>query len=158
MLAKHMPNKALPSSPEIWPQMVEECYGLFHEESWLPVASLVLGLPGETDDDVVKTIELVESLRSYTGLMLPLFFTPMDETHLGGAQGLGRMNSLPEHWELVGICLEYNLRHLKKLHKLYSERMTIGPLEHMALYGTNLLADRVLKKYVSRMKRGDPPN
>lgn len=158
MLAKHMPNKALPSSSDIWPQIVEECYGLFHEESWLPVASLVLGLPGETDDDVVKTIELVESLRKYTGLMLPLFFTPMDETHLGGAQGLGKMNTLPEHWELVGICLEYNLRHLKTLHKLYSERMTIGPLEHMALWGTNLLADRVLKKYVKRMKRGEPPN
>jgi len=158
VLEKHMPNKALPSSTKIWPEIVESCYALFDDESWLPVASLVLGLPGENSEDVLKTVELVESLGKYTGLMLPLFFTPMDRTSLSGAMGLGKRSALPEHWELVGICLEYNLRHLKTLHSLYSERMTTGPLEHIALHGINLLADRVLKKYIKKMKEGEPPN
>jgi radical SAM superfamily enzyme YgiQ (UPF0313 family) len=158
LLAKHMKNKTKPAPLEAWPEMVRECYGLFRDRSWLPVASLVLGLPGETATDVVATTELVESLKESVGLMLPLFFTPIGETRLGKARGFGREEATPEHWELVGSCLEYNLRHLKALHSYYSERMTAGPVQHLALRGTNILADFALKKYLGRMKRGEPPN
>jgi radical SAM superfamily enzyme YgiQ (UPF0313 family) len=158
VLAMHMPRKAMPASVEDWPVMVKDCYRLFAEESWLPVASLVLGLPGEEAQDVLQTIELVDSLKDYTGLMLPLFFTPMAQTRLGGVKGFGRDQALPEHWELVGLCLEYNLRHLRSLHRFYRERMTAGPAVHLALRIVNLLADRVLKKYLTRMKRGEPPS
>jgi len=158
ILEMHMPRKALPSETSSWPEMVRDCYRLFDEESWLPVASLVLGLPGETAHDVVQTIDLVESINHYTGLILPLFFTPMAETRLGDILGFGKDRALPEHWQLVGLCLEYNLRHLKRLHKLYSERMTAGPVVHAALTGMNLIADKALNKYMKRMKRGEPPN
>lgn len=158
ILEMHMPRKALPSNSGQWPEIVRDCYRLFAEESWLPVASLVLGLPGETADDVHKTIDLVESLKGYTGLMLPLFLTPMADTRLGVTRGFGRDNALPEHWQLVGLCLQYNLLHLKRLHGLYSERMTAGPAVHAALTGINLIADRALNKYMKRMLRGEPPN
>ena len=158
ILKMHMPNKARPAEIENWSEMVRDCYSLFAEESWLPVASLVLGLPGERAEDVIKTTELVESLMDYTGLMLPLFFTTIADTKLGGSKGFSRQDALPEHWQLVGLCLDYNLRHLKKLHRFYRERMTAGPGVHLALKGINLLADAVLGKYMKRMKRGEPPN
>ena len=158
ILKMHMPNKARPAETSEWPEIVRDCYRLFAEESWLPVASLVLGLPGEQAEDVVKTTELVDSLMDYTGLMLPLFFTTIADTKLGGRKGFSREDALPEHWQLVGLCLEYNLRHLKKLHRLYRERMTAGPGVHAALKGINLMADLVLNKYMKRMKRGEPPN
>ena len=158
ILRMHMPNKARPAEIEDWPEIVRECYSLFAEESWLPVASLVLGLPGERAEDVIKTTELVDSLMDYTGLMLPLFFTTIADTKLGGSKGFSRQDALPEHWQLVGLCLEYNLRHLKKLHRFYQERMTAGFGVHLALRGINLLADIMLNKYIKRMKRGEPPN
>jgi hypothetical protein len=77
---------------------------------------------------------------------------------LGGRKGFSREDALPEHWQLVGLCLEYNLRHLQKLHSLYRERMTAGPVVHAALKGINLMADHLLSKYMKRMKRGEPPN
>lgn len=52
----------------------------------------------------------------YTGLMLPLFFTTIADTKLGGSKGFSREDALPEHWQLVGLCLEYNLRHLPLSH------------------------------------------
>jgi len=158
LLEKHMKNKTSPAPRETWPEMVRECYGLFKDQSWLPVASLVLGLPGETEEDVALTTDLVESLKGSIGLMLPLFFTPIGETRLGNARGFGKDQARPEHWELVGTCLEYNLRHLKALHRYYSERMTAGLCQHLALHGINLLSDYALKKYLRRMKRGEPPN
>ncbi len=99
----------------------------------------------------------MESLQDYTGLMLPLFLTPMAGTKMGDNPGFGKDRALPEHWQLVGLCLEYNLRHLKSLHSLYSERMTAGPGVHAALTGINLIADLALNKYLKRMKRGEPP-
>jgi radical SAM superfamily enzyme YgiQ (UPF0313 family) len=158
ILEMHMPRKALPGDIGEWPEIVRDCYRLFDEESWLPVASLVLGLPGEKAEDVIKTIELVESLKDYTGLMLPLFFTTISGTKLGGIRGFGKDDALPEHWQLVGLCLEYNLKHLKTLHRLYSERMTAGPFVHAALSGINMVADFALGKYLKRMKSGEPPN
>ena len=158
ILQMHMPGKALPKTPDSWPEIVRDCYRLFGEESWLPVGSLVLGLPGETTEDVLQTIELVESLKDYTGLLLPLFFSPIADTGLGGTTGFGKDKAFPEHWELVGLCLENNLRHLKPLFRLYSERMTAGPGVHAALKGIFLNADVVLNKYMKRMKRGEPPN
>jgi radical SAM superfamily enzyme YgiQ (UPF0313 family) len=158
ILEMHMPRKASPEEPKNWPNIVKDCYSLFEEESWLPVASLVLGLPEEKADDIIKTIELVESLRDYVGLMLPLFFTPMAETKLGKTEGFGRDKALPEHWQLVGLCLEYNLKHLKRLHEFYSERMSAGITVHAALKGINLLAEFALSKYINKMKNGEPPN
>jgi hypothetical protein len=87
-----------------------------------------------------------------------LFFTPMANTKLGHIQGLNKNSALPEHWQLVGLCLEYNLRHLKTLHRFYRERMTAGATVHIALSGINMLADLTLNKYLNRMKRGEPPN
>jgi radical SAM superfamily enzyme YgiQ (UPF0313 family) len=153
-----MPRKALPKTPENWNEMVRDCYQLFEEESWLPVSSLVLGLPGETADDVLQTTELIESLREYTGLMMPLFLSPIAGTGLGEMTGFGKDKALPEHWELVGICLEHNLRYLKALHRCYSERLTAGPGVRAALSGITLIANPAMNKYLKRMKNGEPPN
>jgi hypothetical protein len=65
---------------------------------------------------------------------------------------------LPEHWELVGICLDYNLRHLSRLHRYYSERMTAGLPVQMALTGVRFMAKPALRRYLTRMKGGEPPN
>ena len=158
ILQMHMPRKALPKTPENWNEMVRDCYQLFEEESWLPVSSLVLGLPGETADDVLQTSELIESLKEYTGLMMPLFFSPIAETKIGSNAGFGKDKALPEHWELVGLCMEHNLRHLKALHRCYSERLTAGPAVRAALSGITLLANPAMNKYLKRMKNGEPPN
>src|SRR5690606_37280 len=40
MLKMHMPQKALPGEIENWQEIVRDCYLLFDQESWLPVASL----------------------------------------------------------------------------------------------------------------------
>ena len=97
-------------------------------------------------------------IRRGAGRRYCLFFSPMAETKLGDGVGLNKERAMPEHWELVGLCLEYNLRHLKKLHKFYSERMTSGPAIHAALTAVNLLSDVALRKYLNRMRMGEPPN
>lgn len=58
ILKMHMPNKARPAEIEDWSHIVQECYSLFAEQSWLPVASSGPSLSVVREQrDVVKTTE-----------------------------------------------------------------------------------------------------
>lgn len=57
--------------------MVVEAHKLLQENNWVPCSTLIMGLPGETPDDVIKTIELVEELKDFKSLIVPLFFVPI---------------------------------------------------------------------------------
>ena len=39
-----------------WPDIVEDTFKIMHENFIIPAATVILGVPGETSDDVVKTI------------------------------------------------------------------------------------------------------
>ncbi len=72
-----MPAKAAPYPVEIWPDVVEDAFRIMHENYIIPAATLILGLPGEESDDVVKTAELLDRLRPYRSIIVPMFFVPL---------------------------------------------------------------------------------
>jgi len=77
-LAKEiMPAKSSPYKPEQYPETVEEAFKIMHEHSIIPAGTMIVGLPEETEDDVLRTIELVDNLRPYRSILVPMFFVPM---------------------------------------------------------------------------------
>jgi len=74
---KIMPAKAAPYPVEEWPRIVEDAFSILADNNIIPAATFILGLPGETPDDVVATIELIERLKPYPSLIAPMFFVPM---------------------------------------------------------------------------------
>ncbi|WP_440059299.1 B12-binding domain-containing radical SAM protein [Thermogladius sp. 4427co] len=74
---KIMIGKSAPYPPEMWPEIVEDAFKIMHENKIIPAATLILGLPEETPDDVVKTAELLDRLRPYRSIIVPMFFVPM---------------------------------------------------------------------------------
>lgn len=108
MVEKHMRGKVLPFKPGEWPEVVVETHKLLAENRWVACSTLIIGLPGETADDVVKTIELVERLREFRSLIVPLFFVP-----IGGLENekfFGVKDLLPEHWQLMATCMRHNFK------------------------------------------------
>jgi len=102
----HMKGKAKPFKPEEWPEVVKESFKLLAENNWIPCGTLVMGLPGEKAHDVAKTLELIRDLRSYKSLVVPLFFVPLGE--LKEDQFFRPNAMLPEHWMLLGECIEHD--------------------------------------------------
>ena len=103
---KIMPAKAAPYPAEMYPQIVEDAFSIMHEHNIIPAATLIVGLPGEEPDDVVATTELVERLRPYRSLIVPMFFVPM-----GAFKNLEwfRRNAIrPEHVELLKATLRHS--------------------------------------------------
>jgi radical SAM superfamily enzyme YgiQ (UPF0313 family) len=113
-LAKRvMPAKAHPFKADDWPEVVRTGMGLMHDNKLIPAATLIVGSPEETEDDIVKTIELVDDLKDIRSLIVPLFFVPMgrlkDEHWFKDAQ----MTEL--HQELLVRCLQHGFRWLDDL-------------------------------------------
>jgi len=109
IIRKHMKGKAYPFTPEEWPRVVEEGFRLFHENHIVCCSTIIIGLPGEVQDDIQQTIDLVQSLRPYQSIIVPLLFTPMETTRLEYARPFLKEHLTPKHYELLTACWDHNL-------------------------------------------------
>ena len=110
---KAMPAKALPFKPEEWPEVVRTAMGLMHDNMLVPACTLIVGLPEETEDDLVKTIELVDDLKNVRSLIVPLFFVPMGR--LKDKDWFKREQMSELHRELLIKCLQHDLYWVRDL-------------------------------------------
>jgi radical SAM superfamily enzyme YgiQ (UPF0313 family) len=79
LMERHMGGKCLPFSPEEWPDVVRSSLDTLRECGFSVWATLIIGLPGETPQDVRETRELLKGLISHPITLVPIFFFPMRE-------------------------------------------------------------------------------
>ena len=118
LMEMHMHGKCLPFHPREWPEVAESAFAIMHDNRWIPAATLIVGLPGETEDDVIKTIELVERLRDYCSLIVPLIFIPMEVCALRREKTITE-NLKDHHYELMSVCMDHNVYWIDRLFREY---------------------------------------
>lgn len=64
LMERIMPLKCKPYDPEEWADVVVQATITFNRNYWFPVYTLITGLPGETEEDVWATLDLVDRLES----------------------------------------------------------------------------------------------
>jgi len=154
LIAKHMRGKALPSPADKWQEIVTQAFGLLDDNNWFNAATMINGLPGENTDDVVESIELVEDLKGTASLIVPMNFVSMRGSALDSEESFTMAKMTSEHWQLMGECIDHDLKIVPKLMREYKNargiksRLLSSAATHMA---------NALKKYVNAMKRGEPP-
>jgi radical SAM superfamily enzyme YgiQ (UPF0313 family) len=88
--------------------VVVNAFGIMEKNFWVPCATLIIGLPGETQRDLDLTIDLVEELKSFKSLIVPLFLVSMgalkDKT-----ESFNIKNMKPRQSELFLACWEHNI-------------------------------------------------
>ncbi|MGC8610131.1 MAG: B12-binding domain-containing radical SAM protein [Thermoplasmata archaeon] len=112
-----MPNKAKPFDTKIWPDVVVEGAGLMNDKGLIPAMTLIVGLPEETESDVIKTIELVERMWDIKAIIMPMFFVPMGV--LKNKDWYRAYNLTELQQELLKICLSHGVRQGKQILKKY---------------------------------------
>jgi radical SAM superfamily enzyme YgiQ (UPF0313 family) len=110
---KIMPAKAHPFKPEEWPEVVRTGMGLMHDNLMVPACTLIVGVPEESENDVVRTIEMMDDLKGFRSLIVPLFFVPMGRLKDEGWFKDTEMTEL--HMELLKKCLAHDLRWMDNL-------------------------------------------
>ncbi|MEZ0393686.1 MAG: radical SAM protein [Desulfurococcaceae archaeon] len=126
---KIMVGKSAPYPPEAWPQIVEDAFRIMHENMIVPAATIILGIPEETPDDVVKTTELVERLRPYRSIIVPMFFVPMGALKSGN--WFLRDHVRPEHVDLLYATLKHTLYWARDIMRLYFSSAKHAPLRFL---------------------------
>src|SRR5215813_10844259 len=113
MAKQIMPSKGVPFPIEDWPSVVLEGLRVLNENNWFPAMTLIVGNPGETDDDVRDTIDLVYEMerRGLFAFFIPSIFTPLHDTRMEKAKGVTETRELtPLQWQLIMKCWKMNLR------------------------------------------------
>jgi radical SAM superfamily enzyme YgiQ (UPF0313 family) len=141
LMKKYMGGKMLPFKPEQWQDVVTNAFGILNDNDWYPLATLIIGLPDEKEEDMLQTLELMDKLKDYNAFYVPLFFVPLENCVLMNKKG-AEMDSLSKaRWDFFIKCWEYNIKIWKPT---FLENRLTNPL----LYKT---FDQVLIPYFGKI-------
>ncbi|MEM0449165.1 MAG: hypothetical protein QW520_05020, partial [Methanomassiliicoccales archaeon] len=109
LMRQHMRGKMLPYAPEQWPDIVVRSMEILNDNGIYPLATLILGLPGERKEDVAATIELLERLEGLKLFYVPLLFTSEEESKLRKHEHREVDDLSDSHWEILSTCWKHNV-------------------------------------------------
>ena len=155
LIEMHMEKKPYPYKPKEWPEVVERAFAISADCKLIPCATVIINLPKETEDDVIKTIELLEKIRPYKSFIAPLLFVPIkkDDTHK-------RMRLIedakPWHIELYKTIWRHNIKWLKSLGFEYSAKNSLLTRVFIKAFIRYILAyaNRVAEKFFDEKLKG----
>jgi len=113
MAKKIMPSKGVPFPIEEWQSVLIRGLEVANRNNWFPMMTLMVGNPGETDQDVKDTLDVVYEIerRGLTAFLVPSIFTPLHDTRMEHKQGVAETKQLsPLQWQLIMKCWKLNLR------------------------------------------------
>jgi radical SAM superfamily enzyme YgiQ (UPF0313 family) len=141
LMKKYMAGKMLPFKPEQWQEVVTNAFGILNDNDWYPLATLIIGLPDEKEEDMLQTLELMDKLKDYNAFYVPLFFVPLENCVLMNKKG-AEMDSLSKaRWDFFIKCWEYNI-------KIWKPTFLENRLSNPLLYKT---FDQVIIPYFGRI-------
>ncbi|MCW4010442.1 MAG: B12-binding domain-containing radical SAM protein [Candidatus Bathyarchaeota archaeon] len=145
LMRKYMAGKMLPYKPEQWQEIVTQAFGILNDNDWYPLATLIVGLPEETEDDVQETLSLMDDLKGYNAFYVPLFFVPLEDCLLMNTRGAELDSITKMRWEFLTRCWEYNVRIWRNT--FLGNRISNPTLFKAVNQGAIPLAAKVAQKY-----------
>ena len=138
LMKKYMAGKMLPFKPEQWQDVVTNAFGILNDNDWYPLATLIIGLPDEKEEDMLQTLELMDKLKDYNAFYVPLFFVPLENCVLNEQErrrnGFTLQSTLGLLYQMLGIQhqnLETNLP--RKPHTQPTAIQNLRQLHHSLL-------------------------
>ena len=99
-----MAGKALPFDIGDWPHIVLNGLEVLNRNNWFPVCTLIVGSPGETDQDSMATLDLIYEAerRGLHCMWVPSIFTPLVRTRMEGTEGVRETQNLSKlQWQVI---------------------------------------------------------
>jgi radical SAM superfamily enzyme YgiQ (UPF0313 family) len=157
IITTSMPGKVAPFKASQWPELVLQAAGLMNDNRMFPACTFIVGLPQETEDDVIKTIDLIDNLWDFKGILVPMFFVPLG--HLNKQNWFDRAMVTDRQKELFTRALTHGLRQSPEMLSFFFEEkegMKNGYIVAFRGFITFLLAIAKMKGLYSPPKEATP--
>lgn len=108
-----MPGKGVPFPIDEWPSVLINGLEILNRNNWFPVMTLMIGNPGETDEDVAATLDLLGEVerRGLFAFFVPSIFTPLHDTRLAAKKGVVETREMtPIQWQLMMKCWKMSMK------------------------------------------------
>jgi radical SAM superfamily enzyme YgiQ (UPF0313 family) len=109
LMNEYMKGKMLPYKPEEWHDIVTKGITILNKNRIWPLATFIVGLPGETEEDTIATLELLNKLRHNKVFYVPLLFTSEEDCMLREARHMDLKHLTPLQWDLIATCWQRNI-------------------------------------------------
>lgn len=94
-----------------WGELCAEQLKRLCRAGFMPMASLVLGLPGESEADIKRTLAWAESLGRECVTIFPMLHAPIDGNEPPPPRSLTRL-----HWRIVRECYRLNFKWIPRMY------------------------------------------
>ncbi len=146
-----MAGKALPYKPEQYPGVVEEAIGILNDNHWVVVGTMILNLPGETDDDVIRSLELLDRISKLRVLTFPLPFIPMGALRKRDFTILDRLLEDPLRREFILKAFIKSFEEAKAFSSLITRKVENFIVRRLIGYLAVSSFNLVLKRYKDKL-------
>lgn len=158
LVRRFMPYKVKPFAPEEYPETVREGIKIMNRYYYYPACTLIVGHPGEEEDEIEMTIELVKQLSERDkvhGIFAPLLY--VDYYRPSQTMNFDKMNE--KHWQLYYTCWKHNAREFQE--KIWLATQNFGLLHRLiSAFGAYAIGVVLLRFLKDQFKRrfGNVPN
>jgi len=135
---------------------------VLNRNNWFPVMTLMIGSPGETDDDCKATLDLLYEVerRGLFAFFRPSIFTPLEDTRLGKQQGVQESRELTAlQWQIMMKCWKMSVKsalHIGGTHGVARRRNLPLAVEAPQVERAELhVAAAVIRERASRIADGE---
>jgi radical SAM superfamily enzyme YgiQ (UPF0313 family) len=145
-----MNMKPAPFKAEEWGHVVESAFAICNDNNWVPAATIMVNLPGETEDDVLRSVELVDSIHDYRSLIVPLLFAPFSKDDTKPMRFIEDAKRC--HFELYRSIWRHDMRWIRDVADDYKKtsglttRLAIGAI----VWGLRSYGDAKVRAYFDR--------
>jgi hypothetical protein len=112
MAKQIMPGKSAPFPIEEWPSVIIQGLTVLNRNNWFPVLTLMIGNPGETDEDSKATLDLIYEVerRGLFAFFVPSIFTPLHDTRLAAQKGVTESHQMTAlQWQILMRCWKMSI-------------------------------------------------
>jgi radical SAM superfamily enzyme YgiQ (UPF0313 family) len=108
LITEAMPGKVAPFKASQWPELVVQCAGMLNDNKVYPACTFIVGLPQETEDDIIQTLDMFDDLWDFKAILVPMFFVPLGR--LTEREWYGRKMVTERQKELMCLALAHGVR------------------------------------------------
>ena len=103
----------LPFSAAEWGSVCEAQVRRLVAAGYFPMVSMIMGLPGETAEDVAATVRWIERLSREPTVIFPIFHVPVN----GQPQRAFSIEDMtPMHWRLYRLAYNLNFKWIPRMY------------------------------------------